>query len=133
MDRDSGSDVTDTSCTIMITGLECVGRHGVYPAERELGQRFVVDIAADLGDCAGTRTDELSGTLDYAGLADAIAQIVSGPPVNLLEHLAQRIADRVLDEPIVDAVTVTVHKPHVAIPHVVSESAVSLRRSRPHE
>ncbi|MBI2684445.1 MAG: dihydroneopterin aldolase [Actinobacteria bacterium] len=114
----------------MITGLECAGRHGVYPAERELGQRFVVDVAAELRACPATRSDDLAETLDYATLADAIVEIVSGPPVNLLEHLAQRIADRVLQEPIAYAVTVTVHKPHVAIPHVVAETAVSLRRAR---
>ena len=58
-----------------------------------------------------------------------MAAIVGGPPVALLERLAGMIADRVLAEPLAREVTVTVRKPHVAIPHAVRETAVTLRRT----
>jgi 7,8-dihydroneopterin aldolase/epimerase/oxygenase len=117
--------------TVMVRGLEVFGRHGVFPAERELGQRFIVDLELELSECPGAQTDDLAGTVDYAVLTDAVAGIAAGEPVALLEYLASRIADRVLTEPRVAAVTVEVHKPHVAIPHVVAETAVRLRRERP--
>lgn len=115
--------------TVMLTGLEVFGHHGVFAAETALGQRFVVDIAITLAHTEASRTDDLGDTVDYAGLADAVAAIVAGPPVALLERLAGAIADRALEEPHAAEVVVTVHKPHVAIPHTVAESAVTLRRS----
>jgi 7,8-dihydroneopterin aldolase/epimerase/oxygenase len=114
--------------TIHLRGLEAFGRHGVLPAERELGQRFVVDVDLQLGSVRSAQTDELADTVDYAGLADAIAAIVGGEPVALLEHLAARIADRALAEPHAAAVSVTVRKPHVALGQTVTETAVTLRR-----
>lgn len=117
--------------TVTVRGLEVHGRHGVYAPERALGQRFVVDLEIDLADARAASSDDLADTVDYAALSDAVAAIVAGPPVALLEHLAARIADRVLEEPRAAAVAVTVHKPHVAIAHTLAETAVRLRRRRP--
>ena len=122
--------VQGSDAQIAIVGLEVFGRHGVFDAERELGQRFVVDLFVDLDLAPATVSDRVEDTVDYAGLADAAAAIVAGEPVALLERLAQLIAERVLEEPHASAVTVTVHKPHVAIPHPVTESRVTVRRRR---
>ncbi|MGD9694979.1 MAG: dihydroneopterin aldolase [Thermoleophilia bacterium] len=116
---------------ISLTGLEAFGRHGAYPPERELGQRFVVDVELTVDRLEATRSDELADTIDYAALADAVVGIVAGPPVALLERLASLIADRALAEPGAARVAVTVRKPHVAIPHVLTEASVRLERSRP--
>ena len=120
----------DRSVTIHLGGLECFGRHGVLPAERDLGQRFVVDLALHLDRCDGVDTDALADTVDYGALAAAVAKIVEGPPVALLERLAERIARRALEEPGATAVEVAVRKPHVALEQRVAEMAVSLRRER---
>lgn len=122
--------MSEDRLTVSLTGLEAFGRHGVYPAETELGQRFVVDLSLTLAGSAATLTDSLGDSVDYAALADAVVAIVAGPPVALLERLAGLIADRALLEPGVAAVEVTVRKPHVAIPHTVTESSVTLRRAR---
>jgi dihydroneopterin aldolase len=121
--------VSGDRLTVMLTGLEVFGRHGVYAAETELGQRFVVDLEITLSHSEASRSDALDATVDYATLADDVAAIVGGPPVALLERLAGMIADRALAEPHAAEVSVTVRKPHVAIPHTVRESAVTLRRS----
>lgn len=118
--------------TVTVRGLEVFGRHGVFQAERDLGQRFLVDLDIVLVHARSAATDDLADTVDYAALSEAVAAIVAGEPVALLEHLASVIADRVLAEPHADAVTVTVHKPHVAIPQTVAETAVTLTRSRAH-
>ncbi len=117
-------------CWVLLRGLEVFGRHGVHAAERELGQRFVVDLELELADARAAATDDLADTVDYAALADAVAGLVAGPPVALLERLAGLIADRALAEPGVAAVEVTVHKPHVALPHTIAATAVTLRRTR---
>ncbi len=117
--------------TISLEGLEIFGYHGVYPAERELGQRFVVDLDLELLECPGGATDALDDTVDYASLADLVAQTVGGEPVALLEHLASQLADAVLTrDDRIAAVVVTVHKPQVAIPHSLSEARVTLRREK---
>ena len=114
---------------VMLTGLEVFGRHGVLAAETALGQRFVVDLEITLSHCEASRSDDLADTVNYAGLAVDVAAIVAGPPFALLERLAGAIADRVLAEPHAAEVLVRVRKPHVAIPHTVRESAVTLRRA----
>ena len=122
--------MSEDHLTVAIRGLEAFGHHGVLAAETALGQRFVVDVELALNHSVATGTDELADTVDYAALADAIVAIVTGPPFALLERLAGVIADRVLREPAVREVVVTVHKPHVALPHTVEETAVTLRRGR---
>ena len=116
--------------TVAIRGLEVFGRHGAHPEERRLGQRFAVDLEIDLARPDAATSDDLADTVDYARLAGAVAEIVSGEPVALLERLAGRIAARCLEEPGAEAVSVTVRKPHVALPHPVAETAVTLRRRR---
>ena len=110
---------------VTISGLEVVGHHGVHPEERVLGQRFVVDVEMFLAHDGAATTDALTDTVDYATLCDDISAIVAGEPVALLERLA-RVADRALADPAVRAATVTIAKPHVAIPHVVDDVSVSL-------
>ena len=122
--------MSEERCWVRLRGLEAFGRHGVHAAERELGQRFVVDLDLELADPRAAATDDLADTVDYAALADAVVALVGGPPVALLERLAGLIADRALAEAGVAAVEVIVRKPHVALPHAIAETAVMLRRVR---
>ena len=122
--------MSEDRLTVAIHGLEVFGRHGVLAAETELGQSFVVDVELTLVHAVAAATDELADTVDYAALTDAIAAIVAGPPYALIERLAGAIADRVLSEPGVREVIVTVRKPHVALPHALTDTAVTLRRVR---
>ena len=118
------------SVTVAVTGLECFGYHGVFPEERTNGQRFVVDLEMTLIETSATRTDHLADTVDYEAIAEAVAGIIEGPPVSLLEHLAALLADRVMAEPRVLEVLVTVRKPEVVLARPVTETAVTLRRAR---
>jgi len=121
--------MSDDHLAVHLTGLEAFGRHGVLAAETELGQRFVIDLEIVVAHSRATWSDDLTDTVDYAALCDAVAAIVTGPPVALIERLAGLIADRVLAEPDAREVTVTVHKPHVAVPHTIADAAVTLRRA----
>jgi dihydroneopterin aldolase len=116
------------SDTIRLTGLRVRGHHGVLPEERRDGQDFVVDVelAVDVRDAA--TTDDLALTVDYGELAERLAEVVSGDPVDLLETLATRLADACLREPAVRTVVVTVHKPQAPIRVPFDDVSVTVKR-----
>jgi dihydroneopterin aldolase len=115
---------------IELRGLTVHGRHGVYDFERVNGQDFVVDITVwiDLADAAAS--DDLADTHDYAALTQRAADIIAGPPRNLIETVGAEIADFVMDDERVHAVEVVVHKPQAPIPQRFADVAVVVRRSR---
>ena len=115
---------------VALRGLSGFGRHGVFPFEREQGQRFVADVvcALDLGPAAST--DDLRHTVDYGVLAADVVADIEGEPLNLIEALADRIATTCLRRPGVQSVEVTVHKPEAPMPVEVTDVAVTLTRSR---
>lgn len=116
--------------TITLTGLRVFGRHGVFDFERDQGQDFVVDVVLELDTRAAAASDELADTVHYGELAEALAAVVEGEPVSLLETLAQRLADTCLVDARVLAATVTVHKPQAPIPLAFTDLAVTIRRER---
>ena len=115
---------------IQLTGIEAFGHHGVLAHERELGQRFVVDLVLEVDLAAAAASDRLDDTIDYGQLSGDVAAIVSGEPADLVETVAGRIADLALADDRVRGVEVTVHKPAAPVPTVVHDVAVTLHRSR---
>jgi dihydroneopterin aldolase len=115
---------------IQLTGLRVRGRHGVFDFERAEGQDFVVDVSLRLDTSVAAASDDLSDTVHYGELAEALAAVVAGEPVNLLETLAARLAERCLADPRVTAATVTVHKPQAPIPLTFTDVAVTIHRDR---
>lgn len=118
---------------IALDGLRVRGHHGVYEHEKRDGQEFGVDVVVwlDLGPAAAG--DDLRRTANYGELAERAAGIVGGTPRDLVETVAVEIADAVLAEHPVEAVEVTIHKPHAPIPLTFSDVAVTVQRSRPSE
>jgi dihydroneopterin aldolase len=115
---------------ITLTGLRVFGRHGVFERERRDGQDFVVDVELELDTRAAAASDDLADTVDYGALAQHLAEIVGGEAVNLLETLAERLADACLSDERVTVALVTVHKPQAPIPLQFDDVAVRVRRTR---
>lgn len=115
---------------ISLVGLRARGRHGCLPAERELGQEFVIDATLTLDTAPAAAGDDLTKTVDYGALAVRLAGIVEGEPVNLIETLAQRLADACLADELVEEVEVRVHKPAAPIPLPFDDVVVTVRRRR---
>lgn len=115
---------------IRLTGLTVFGRHGVFAHERENGQEFTIDLVLHLPLAAAAASDDVRDTVHYGELAEQVAAVVAGEPVDLIETLAQRIADVALADERVDAVVVTVHKPHAPIALTFSDVSVTIRRTR---
>ena len=114
---------------ITLTGLELFGHHGVYPAEKRDGQRFVVDMTVWLDLTDAVATDDLARTANYGALAGLAARVVTGPSRDLIETVAGEIADEVMRGYPVHAVEVTVHKPSAPIPRTFADVSVTIRRS----
>ncbi|HEX4221466.1 MAG TPA: dihydroneopterin aldolase [Pseudonocardiaceae bacterium] len=115
---------------ITLTGLRVRGHHGVFEHERRDGQDFLLDtiLWLDLTEAAGT--DDLTRTVHYGELAEMAAKIIAGPPVDLIETVAGRIADAIMADARVLATEVTIHKPSAPIPLTFADVSVTIRRSR---
>lgn len=116
---------------IALTGLRVRGRHGVFDHERVDGQDFIVDAELEVLTDAAAASDDLADTVDYGHLAQRLAVIVAGEPVDLIETLAHRLVAACLADPRVRAATITVHKPQAPIPLTFADVAVTVRRERP--
>ena len=118
---------------ILLEGMVFHGRHGVLPAERELGQPFVVDVEMRLDLRPAGLSDDLSKTVDYSEVHRLAKQVVEGEPAGLTETVAERIANATLEEhPLVEIVRVKVKKPNVRLGDtVLGGSAVEILRRRP--
>ncbi len=115
---------------IIVDGLRIYGYHGVSRTEREQGQHFIVDVEASLDLREAGESDLLGRTLDYDGLIKEIQRIVSMERYTLLEALAQRIADAVLERPQVYSVLIRVSKPRPPIEADLQAVKVEIQRGR---
>ncbi len=116
------------SDAIALTGLRVRGHHGVLPHERTEGQEFVVDVVLQLDLSAAAAGDDLARTVDYGTLAQSLAAVVAGEPVDLIETLAERLASVCLTAGPVQQATVTVHKPAAPIPLSFTDVSVTVVR-----
>jgi dihydroneopterin aldolase len=124
------ADPAPTPDRITLRGVRAHAHHGVYAFERERGQMFRVDAVLELDTRAAAVGDDLEKTVNYAELAQKLYAVLTGEPVNLLETLAQRLANVCLDDPLVDAVEITVHKPQAELGVPFDDVTVAIRRER---
>lgn len=115
---------------ITLTGIRATGYHGVYDHERRDGQEFIADVTLGLSTVRAALSDDVTDTVHYGELADTIAAILAGEPVNLLETLAQRIVDAAFSYDLVQTVSVTLHKPQAPITVAFDDVSVTIRRTK---
>ncbi|HEX6487241.1 MAG TPA: dihydroneopterin aldolase [Nocardioidaceae bacterium] len=115
---------------LAVHGIEAYGHHGVFESERRDGQMFRVDLVLGMDSRPAARSDDLQDTVDYGRLVSAVKQAVENDPVDLIETLAQRIADICLTDARVQWTEVTVHKPYAPIAATFQDVALTISRSR---
>jgi dihydroneopterin aldolase len=116
---------------ITIKGIKAHGKHGVFEHEKIDGQDFVVDatLKVDLKEAA--HSDDLSKSVNYDEVSVLIHETIQGPSVNLIETLAERIGDAILNKfKSVKEVEVTVHKPSAPVSVPFGDVAVTLKFER---
>jgi dihydroneopterin aldolase len=122
----------ETSVSIDITGLSVYTHHGVTAAEREIGQRLVLDVRFDVGEPDALITDRVEDTIDYGEVCQVIALIAQQRSYKTLERLCAVIADRLATQFGAESVTVKAAKPEPPIPLPVEEVSVEVwREERP--
>lgn len=115
---------------LTLRGLRVRGHHGVFDFERRDGQDFVVDVRLGLDTRSAAADDALSATVHYGELAERLHDAVANDPVDLIETLAQRLADVCLAERRVEWVEVTVHKPDAPVRVALDDVSLTILRSR---
>ncbi|WP_019549266.1 dihydroneopterin aldolase [Streptomyces sulphureus] len=115
---------------VALRGLTARGHHGVFERERKEGQTFVVDLELGLDTVPAATEDDLSRTVNYGIVAEQAVAVVEGEPVDLIETLAQRIADVCLAHEVVQEVEVVVHKPDAPIAVPFNDVTITIKRSR---
>ncbi|WP_424950385.1 dihydroneopterin aldolase [Deinococcus sp.] len=117
------------SSKVVLSGMEFHARHGVYEEEARFGSRFVVD--TELHWDFSSISDQLEQAVNYEQIYVAVAEEVTGTRVQLIEVLAANLARRLLrEQPLLDAVTVRLHKPHAPLPGVLRDVYAELTLTR---
>jgi dihydroneopterin aldolase len=116
---------------ITLTGIDVYAHHGVHPAERELGQRFVIDVELRGDFARAAASDSLAEALDYVDVHGRIRDVAAATSFHLLEALAEAMCFDLLGAfPQVDGVKLTVHKPNPPIANFLGKVAATLDRDR---
>ena len=127
-DVDADEEGSEPDVTIEISGLSLFTHVGVTAAEREVGQRLLLDIRLDVGGSDATITDRLEDTVDYAEVCDTANLVAQQRSYKTLERLCAAIADRLLERYDVGAVWVKAAKPEPPMALPVSEVSVEVWR-----
>ncbi len=117
-----------TVVTVEISGLSLYTHHGVTAAEREIGQRLIVDLTLEVGEVDATVTDMVEDTVDYGEVCTTVALVAQQRNYKTLERLGTAIADRLLADFSIEAVSVKCAKPEPPIALPVDEVSVTVWR-----
>jgi len=129
-DHSPGRVGSHQSDRLAVLGIEAFGHHGVFGFERRDGQVFRADLVLGIDTREAARTDDLQHTVDYGSLVAKVKNAIESDPVDLIETLAQRIADVCLADPRVQWTEVTVHKPDAPVEATFSDVTLTITRTR---
>jgi dihydroneopterin aldolase len=127
-DEEDGEGHPEPEVTIEITGLSLFTHVGVTAAEREVGQRLLLDLRLEVLDCDATVTDRIEDTIDYGEVCDTANLVAQQRTYKTLERLCAAIADRLIDRYGARIVWVKAAKPEPPLPFSVSEVSVEVWR-----
>jgi dihydroneopterin aldolase len=130
-DDDDDREGPEIGVSIEIVGLSLYTHHGVTAAEREIGQRLVLDVRFDVGEVDALVTDRVEDTIDYGEVCHEIALVAQQRSYKTLERLCAVIADRLAHRYGADSVTVKAAKPEPPIALPVEEVSVEVWREEP--
>jgi dihydroneopterin aldolase len=127
-EEEDDDEASEPEVTIEISGLSLFTHVGVTAAEREVGQRLLLDLRLDVGNCDATVTDRIEDTVDYAEVCDAANLVAQQRSYKTLERLCSAIADRLLAQYEAEAVWVKAAKPEPPLALPVTEVSVEVWR-----
>lgn len=114
---------------VLLEGMVFEGTHGVYPEEQVTPQPFEVDVELALNLQPAGMSDDLGLTIDYARVFEVCRQIVESTRFNLIEALAEAIAEELLTGfAATESVTVRIRKPKVQLGGTFRSAGIEIRR-----
>ena len=116
---------------LVLQNMVFYGYHGVFAAEKELGQRFEVDVELYLDLHQAGSNDDLEATVNYVEVYTLIKELVEERAFNLLEGLAEAIAGTLLAAYNLAEIVVRVRKPQPPAGGIMDFFAVEIRRQAP--
>ena len=125
---DEDADDFQTVVTIEVRGLSLYTHMGVTEAEREVGQRLLFDLTLEVGEVDATVTDLVEDTVDYGTVCNTVALVAQQRSYRTLERLCTAVADRLLGDFNIEAVSVKAAKPEPPMALPVEEVAVTVWR-----
>ncbi|HUA06832.1 MAG TPA: dihydroneopterin aldolase [Solirubrobacteraceae bacterium] len=128
VDEDEGEGHPEPEVTIEVSGLSLYTHVGVTAAEREVGQRLLLDLRLDVGEVDATVTDRIEDTVDYSQVCDTANLVAQQRSYKTLERLCAAIADRLIEQYDATAVWVKAAKPEPPMALPVSEVSVEVWR-----
>ncbi|MGH2871668.1 MAG: dihydroneopterin aldolase [Solirubrobacteraceae bacterium] len=128
VDDEDDEESAEPEVTIEVSGLSLFTHVGVSEAEREVGQRLLLDLRLDVGECDATLTDRIEDTVDYGSVCETANLVAQQRSYKTLERLCTAIADRLLELYEAHAVWVKAAKPEPPLPLPVSEVSVEVWR-----
>src|SRR6202034_2766688 len=128
VDDVDGDEASEPEVTIEISGLSLFTHVGVTAAEREVGQRLLLDLRIDVGECDATITDRIEDTIDYGQVCEVANLVPQQRSYKTLERLCTAIADRILNQWDVSASWVKAAKPEPPLALPVTEVSVEVWR-----
>ncbi len=115
---------------IVLKGAQFHGKHGVSQEERIVGGRIIVDVEIEYDLTRAGISDSLQDTISYSDVFKTIRHLVEDTESLLLEALARKIADALIEKFPMDALTIYVRKQPPPIRGVVESAGVEIRRTR---
>lgn len=116
---------------IIVKGLKLFCYHGVNLEEKVDGQNFIFDIEATVDLALPCKTDNVDDTVSYAKIIKTVRRVAQSEKNDLLEHVAQRVADELFSEfNKITALSITLKKPEAPIKADFDYVAISIERSR---
>ena len=109
---------------VFLENLVLSGRHGVHDSEQAVAQEFIVTISADLDARKAAETDDISDTANYKDFLAIARKVIEGPPARLIETVAQKIAEKILENKKVKKISVTIRKPKAVAPALAGVTIV---------
>lgn len=113
---------------VLIRDLRVKTRIGVTEEERSEARELVIDLELSTNFDEAARVDELTETVDYAAVAAAVSEMLSSSEAKLLEHVAEKVAERLLGFAGVTAVRVEIRKERPPMAQDVGAAGVVIER-----
>jgi len=117
-----------TTDTIRVKNMTFHAYHGVWDEEREIGQRFEVDLELKFDIRKSSSSDKLKDTIDLYAVFEAVEDVIVNKKFNLVETMAEKVASRVLADFAAEAIRVVVRKPHAPIRGIQDGIEVEITR-----